>query len=258
MKKTVLAITLLLFALQGFCAPIVGNVSKEGEIDSHQVIDKQNGSPVDNATVSIPAEKVRTQTDKEGRFKIDKKIRKEAIMSVEKEGYKPFSLTINQDILANPLKLGIEKSSPTDIVISHEIIHLGDNVYSDNSANAGEFRAKAVGAFYTKNFPIVTVDPNAKTYLVIGSIIGIDTKMARDVKQNGGTNSYSTPLEVFFNGQKISEININGDGQEILLPKSLIREDNVNEVTLKTGKNLFTPYIDYDDVEFANLLIEVR
>jgi hypothetical protein len=59
----------------------------------------------------------------------------------------------------------------------------------------------------------------------------------------------------FFNGNKISEIQINGDGQKIRIPHNLIKK--INEVTIKTGRNLMqTSYIDYDDIEFMNLIIE--
>ena len=66
----------------------------------------------------------------------------------------------------------------------------------------------------------------------------------------------SAPV-VYFNGNKISEIQLNGDGQKIKLPSSLIRKNQVNEITIKTGRNLMqTAYVDYDDIEFMNLIIE--
>ena len=46
-------------------------------------------------------------------------------------------------------------------------------------------------------------------------------------------------------------------GQKIKIPPSLIRKNDVNEVTIKTGRNLMqTAYVDYDDIEFMNLFIE--
>ena len=92
-------------------------------------------------------------------------------------------------------------------------------------------------------------------YLVIGSIIGIDTAMARGIGQNRITNSYASPPEVYLNGNKIAEIKINGDGQKIKLPNNLLRQKN--ELTIKTGVNLMqTAYVDYDDIEIMNLYIE--
>ena len=63
----------------------------------------------------------------------------------------------------------------------------------------------------------------------------------------------------YFNGNLISEIQINGDNQEVRLPKSLINRNGENTVTIKAGKNLFQhAYTDYDDIEIANLRIEVK
>ena len=97
---------------------------------------------------------------------------------------------------------------------------------------------------------------NRTNYIVIGSIIGIDTAMARAMGQNNVRNSFSSPPEVFFNGNKIAEIHLNGDGQKIKIPSNLIRPGEKNEITLKTGKNLMqTAYTDYDDIELMNLSI---
>ncbi len=47
------------------------------------------------------------------------------------------------------------------------------------------------------------------------------------------------------------------DGQKIKIPPALIRKNQYNEVTIKTGRNLMqTAYIDYDDIEFMNLFLE--
>ena len=57
-------------------------------------------------------------------------------------------------------------------------------------------------------------------------------------------------------GNKIAEIKLNGDGQRVKLPRNLIRPDQINEITIRTGKNLAQhAYIDYDDIEFMNLSI---
>ena len=94
-------------------------------------------------------------------------------------------------------------------------------------------------------------------FLVIGSIIGIDTAMARSMGQNSVRNSFSSPPEVYFNGTKIAEIQLNGDNQKIKLPNNLIRANQVNEVTIQTGKNLTQrAYVDYDDIELLNLSIQ--
>jgi hypothetical protein len=180
-------------------------------------------------------------------------------MSVDKDGYKPFSLTVDQETFSKPIIVGIEKTNPHDIVIDKEMYHIGDDNYSENSANASEFRVKAIGPFYTKNFPIKNYNSGSEMYLIIGSIIGIDTKMARDMKQSNVTTAYAAPPEIYFNGNKIAEINLNGDNQQIKIPRNLIKINDANQVTIKCGKNLFQQaYIDYDDVEFMNLYIESK
>ena len=83
--------------------------------------------------------------------------------------------------------------------------------------------------------------------------------MAQAMGQNKISIAYASPPVVFFNGQKIAEIQLNGDGQRIKLPKSLIKPRQNNEITIKTGRNMMqTAYIDYDDIEFINLTIENR
>ena len=63
--------------------------------------------------------------------------------------------------------------------------------------------------------------------------------------------------KVYFNGQKIAEIQINGDGQRIKIPNYLIRPNQENELKIIAGINLKqTAYVDFDDFEFMNLNIE--
>lgn len=101
---------------------------------------------------------------------------------------------------------------------------------------------------------------NAKkcaNYLVIGSVCGLDTQLAKSMGQNKiRTGAYSTPTEVYFNNHKIGELKINGDGQQIKIPNSLIKADNKNSITIKTGQNtLALDHTDYDDIEIMNLSI---
>ena len=64
-------------------------------------------------------------------------------------------------------------------------------------------------------------------------------------------------MEVIVNGHKIASIELNGDNFEIQIPKALLKERN--ELIIKTGKNLFQfEYVDYDDIELANIRIEVK
>lgn len=236
---------------------IQGGVSERGTATSSRIIDKDTGMGIGGAQIALPKQGYKTKTDKYGYFELDTSIDGTSIMSVKKDHYKPFTMTINEKNMSSPIVIGIEKSNGAEISIDTNMHHLGDNSYSRLSANAGEFIEESAGPFYTQKFLLKNVNVNKPAYLVIGSIIGIDTLMARSMGQNMNPNAYSSPPEVYFNGNKIAEIQINGDGQKIKLPPSLIKKNRFNEVTIKTGRNLMqTSYVDYDDIEFMNLIIE--
>lgn len=83
--------------------------------------------------------------------------------------------------------------------------------------------------------------------------------MARDMGQSKVTTTYASPPQIFFNGNMIAELNLNGDNQQIKIPRNLIRPNADNQITVKAGKNLFQmAYIDYDDIELMNLFIETK
>ena len=261
MKKILSLTVLFIFLtipLQTYAASTFeGGVSAQGRGNSSRIVDKKTGAGVDGAKITLPEERYSTTTDAEGYFELDTQINGTSIMSVEKKNYKPFSVTITDRTVAAPIVIGIEKTNGDAMVLDNNMYHLGDNNYSDLSANAGEFRMASIGPFYTKKFQIKNVKFDKPIFLVIGSIIGIDTQMARSIGQNRIVNAFASPPEVYFNGNRISEIQINGDGQRIKIPANLIKRNQANEVTIKTGRNLMqTAYIDYDDIEFMNLFIE--
>lgn len=238
-------------------AAVEGGVEKNGITGNfNQVIDSRTQSPIGSADVTLPSKGYKTKTDDEGKFSLGAKIDAPTIMSVQKEGYKPFSLTVDGQSLSKPIVIGIEKTNPHDIIIDKDMYHIGDDNYSQNSANASEFRVKAIGPFYTKNFNVKTLPANEDVYLVIGSVIGIDTKMAIDMGQSKVKTAYASAPQIYFNGNMIAELNLNGDNQQIKIPRNLIRTGN-NQLTIKAGKNLFQmAYVDYDDIEVMNLFIE--
>jgi len=254
-KFLILIFTILLFNLTSSASPLQANISKEGETGINKIVDAQTSQPIQGARVTLPQKNYSTKTNPDGSFNLQADINGPTILSVEKDGYRPFSLTVDERIASRPIIVGIEKSNPMNITIDKDMFHLGDNNYSDASANAGDFRVKCVGPYYTKNVKIAQASDS--TYLVIGSIIGVDTKMARSMGQNRIVSAYASSPEIFFNGNKIAEIQLNGDGQRFKIPRNLIRAGQNNEITIKTGRNLMqTAYIDYDDIEFMNLSIE--
>jgi hypothetical protein len=58
----------------------------------------------------------------------------------------------------------------------------------------------------------------------IGTVIGLDTKKAKQVGQNRIAKVYSAPSEVYVNGHKIGKLELNGDNIEILIPKTILRD----------------------------------
>ncbi len=246
--KRILLLIALIFSTSAYGAiDVVGN----------KIIDSTTNSPIGNAKITLPKYNYSTYSDSNGNFSVDKNIDDTTIMSIEKEGYRPFSLTVNRlSSVSKPLVLGIQKSNVSDIVIESSMLHLGDDNYSDASANAGNFRLNSIGPSYSKNFIMKSSTLRSQNYLVIGSILGIDTLLARTMGQNSITTTYASPPEVYFNGVKIAEIQLNGDNQKIKLPNNLIRPEQSNQVTIKVGRNLMqTAYLDYDDIEIANLSI---
>lgn len=238
---------------------INGVVEKIGKGEGNVVVDSNSSSPISGAKIYIPGKNYTVFSDADGKFSLDIGINGPTIISVEKEGYRPFSLTIDEKTLSKPIVIGIDQSNPKNLVIENDIFHIGDDSFSANSANSGDFKIKSIGPFYTRKVKIRALNPNETPVIVIGSIIGIDSLMSMNVGQSKVKNAYASPPEVYFNGSKIAEIQINGDNQEIKIPKNLIKANQENDITIKSGKNLFQhAYIDYDDIEFMNLFIDFK
>ena len=259
MKKRLLTILLFSLIQLGVHATVyTGGVTKVDQNASNQVIDSKTKQGVEFAKITIPQKNYHTYTDANGNFELQAiKINQPTILNVEKDGYRPFSITINNgSSLSSPMKIELAKSEAHDIALDTEILHLGDNNYSINSANASDFRLKSLGPFYSKDFIMTDNAKKSTNYLIVGSIVGLDTKLAKSMGQNKIKTAYSTPTEVYFNGQLIGQLIINGDGQRIKIPNNLIQSDSRNQITIKTGRNAMpSDHIDYDDIEIMNLSI---
>lgn len=257
MRKFIIII-LLILGLPSFSKTITGEVSKQRRSDVNQIYDAQTNVPIEGVIIKIPAQNFKTRTQKDGTFKLGTRINTPTIMAVEKDGYKPFSMTL-KETGTSPIQVGIEKTTPLDIIVDTDMIHIGDNSFSPRSANASDFSIYSMGPFYSKDFKINLLKTGQELFLIIGSIIGIDTMEAQRMGQSHVLTAYSSPPEIFFNGNKISEIKINGDNQKIRIPFALVKQSQNNNLTIKTGKNLYkTTSIDFDDIEFANILFEIK
>ncbi|MBQ2644232.1 carboxypeptidase-like regulatory domain-containing protein [bacterium] len=259
MNKILITLFSFAFITLSAQATVQGGIQKNEKLEKfNQIIDSNTGKGIPKAKVSAPALKFVTITDNDGYFDLQANVNKPTILSVQKDGYKPFSLTI-QDNASQPLIIGIEKNDLSNLFVDTDMIHIGDNSYSMNSANAGDFSVKSIGAFYSKNINIPILKNNQNIFLKIGSIIGIDTLIARTAGQSNVKTTYASPPEIYCNGNKICELQINGDNQEIEIPKGVIKQGQNNTITIKAGKNLFqTAYIDYDDIEFTNISLEIK
>ena len=258
MKKIIFLLSFnILICLNCYAELISGKVDKYDENYQNKIIDFETQKPLSNAKISIPDLNYTTYSNSNGTFKLNANIEGKTVLFVEKEGYKVFSLTVDNTVLNNPLKLGIEKSNPFDLQISEGIIHLGDNMFSSNSANSSEFRLFANGHYFSKTFNKPSYAQNQDVVVKIGTIIGLDTKAAKEKGQNRIAKVYSSAGEVYVNGHKIGSLELNGDNTEIVIPKNILKE--TNELLIKTGRNLFQKeYIDYDDIELANIRIETK
>ena len=261
MKRLFLCFITLIFAIS-LTQQVANSEMLTGGINTNEVkrnfctvIDKSTRKPVPNAKVTVPSNGFSAYTDVNGHFELKTIITKPTILSVEKQNYKPFSMTINRSGFSFVIE--IEASSPFDISLETQMCHLGDDNYSEASASASRFRGRSIGSVFSKTFFIGKPANNGDQYLVFGSIIGIDTALARGMGQNHITTSFASPPSVYLNGQKIAEIQINGDNQKIRLPKQLIKYNQNNTITIKAGRNLMQrAYVDYDDFEFMNLSIQ--
>jgi hypothetical protein len=245
----------------GFCVPLSGSVEEKdyllNKASSGTIVDLSTGRPVSGAKIEIPSKGVSSYSDSNGKFSINASTDNPAIMSVKANGYKPFSLTISQEQSGKSLILGITKSSDKDIVIDTSLHHLGDDNYSEESANSDNFKLKSDGPVFSKTFYVENI-PGIKNYILkIGSIIGIDTNIAGRLGQSR-TTTYSSPTKIYINSQQIGEFRINGDNQQIILSPEHITQNSQNRIVIETGRNLFARYIDYDDMEFINITLELR
>jgi len=149
MKRIFLTIFIFLLAIsQTFAASTFeGGVSAEGRGMSSRIVDRATGNGISGVKISLPKQNYSTKTDSDGYFELDTHINGTSILSVQKDNYKPYSVTVTDQTISAPIVIGIEKSNKSDLVVDSNMYHLGDNNFSDLSANAGEFKMQAIGPF---------------------------------------------------------------------------------------------------------------
>lgn len=259
MKRLLFLFSILyIFNLNLVQAEVISGKINHDDINyQNRIIDSKSKAPLSGAKISIPDIGFTTYSDENGAFKLNANVNGSTVLFVEKDGYKIFSLTVDNTVLNTPLKLGIEQSSPFDLQITQSIVHLGDNMFSGNSANSKDFRNNAQGSYFSKTFNRPMYSQNQDVVIKIGTVIGLDTKKAKERGQNKIAHVWASPAEVYVNGHRIAHLELNGDNIEILVPKNIL--NSTNELVIQTGRNLFQQeYVDYDDIELANVRIEVK
>ena len=263
-------------------------INSEVQLDSAysgQVIDRATGEPLANVAVDIPGAGVAVRTDSQGRFTLPENVPSDEILTAKLEDYTPYSQTTSQD--GGPMRVELERlDESTTLVLQSDVVHLGDDQYSEQSAGARDFRLRAQGREMVRQFRLERV-PSQPAELVIGSLIGLDTAEAVRAGQSGIATADMSPMEIEINGQTIHTISVAADNIRIPLSPRYLRPGQ-NTVVIRTGKvsqiipqrrgtpiaiPLFggnlrmrvpssqtvtgIPLTDHDDVELANVRVEV-
>jgi hypothetical protein len=248
--------------------------------NSGVVVDKATGQPLAGVRVSLPDEGVTVLTDAQGRFQLPRSATGK-ILTAKASQYAPAAVTNQQ---GKNFQLQLEKLSPRLQVIDDELHHLGDGNYSPTSANASDFRLRNQGYRYMRIFTLSQL-PQGDMSLRIGSLIGLDTNQAMQAGQSGLNQNQKDGLKIFLNGQLINQIYLNGDNILVPLPRWLLRA-GTNQLAIETPQrvtnsgigfsdngggilgllrglgiggmsmNTGIDTVDYDDIEFAHLVLE--
>jgi hypothetical protein len=115
---------------------------------SGQVVDRLTGQPLAGAEVAIPGAGISVRTDAQGRFRLPGPLPAEEILVARLENYLPYSQSTGNGQASGdrPWQLQLERWDPnTTLVLEANVIRLGDNQYSPESAAAGQFLGPAQG-----------------------------------------------------------------------------------------------------------------
>jgi hypothetical protein len=254
---------------------------------SGQVIDRQTGQPLSNVEVAIPGAGISVRTDSQGRFQLPDNVPTDQILVAKLENYLPYSQTTTSQ--SGPLQVELDRwNQNATLVLETDVVHLGDDAYSANSAAANQFRLRTQGRELIRSFQLDRM-PTSSPILRIGSLIGLDTPEAARAGQTRVAEADMSPLVVVLNGIQVQTIPLAGNNIEVPLPINQLRQ-GLNTVTLQTGKTFHPSFAgsgaqvpvniplfggslrigipvgkvpqsasqaDYDDIELANVVIDL-
>lgn len=245
---------------------------------SGEVIDRLTQRPLANVQVEIPGAGITVTTDAQGRFRLPD-VPANEILTARVSDYVPYSQTTTSS--SAPLRLELERLNPNQtIVLESNVVHLGDDLYSEMSAGARDFRLPTQGVELTRTFRLERV-PSQPVTLRIGSLIGLDTADAYRAGQTQISGADMSPMQISLNGSHIHSQTLAGDNIRIPLPTYLLRS-GLNTIQIRTGQTRHSraatnvpvrlfgggltigvpigtgqTFVDYDDIELANVTVEL-
>jgi len=250
-----------------------------GQAGMGRVVDRRTGEPLPNVEIAIPGAGIRVRSDAQGRFQLPANVPKNQILVAQVENYLPFSQTTDGELSLN-VQLDRWDQTKT-LLLQSDVVHLGDDRYSPESAGADQFRLRTQGTELVRTFTLERL-PNRDPVLRIGSLIGLDTAAAVRAGQSRIQGADMSPLRIFFNGTPVGSIELGGNDIRVPLPRALAQLGQ-NTVTLRTGQaRAYVPHshvavpflggmvqfgipfpgggsvvVDHDDIELANVVIEL-
>lgn len=257
---------LAVFAMAWIAAPlpalgqdvIKGRVEEKARIINDRlegrVVDAETGRPLADVEVTLPDHGFSMRTGPGGEYSVPRiKGEGPVIMSVTRPGYAPFSISISEVALPQ-FTIRLQKAVKM-LVLDNQLRHLGDGSFSRLSNNAFDFRKPADGPALRIPFNLGDLELTDDPYLQIGSVIGIDTRMAHLMSRNR-IRINASPMLVKLNGLLVAQVDLNGDNKRISLPRYMFRKGETNVLEIEAGYHYPEPgRLDYDDIELIHLVI---
>ena len=247
---------------------------------SGRVVDSQTGQPLSDVEVAIPGAGVSVRTDAQGRFQLPDNVPSDQILVAKLENYLPYSQATQSG--SDSLELELDRwDRSTTLVLETDVVRLGDNQYSAQSAAAGQFRLPPQGYQLVRTFELGRL-PNTSPTLKIGTLIGLDTPQAVRAGQSRVPYADMSPFSVSLNGQPVTTIALGGNDISVPLPLPLLRP-GINTLTLQTGQTVHagrdrssvsipllggiigvrvpsssgSGRLDYDDIQLTNIVVDL-
>lgn len=226
--------------------------------------DIDTGTPIKDATITIPDWGYQAQTDANGRIGIPTDVMRTTpkaravIGNIQQHGYIPESFLIHP----TPFLQGhaVEFAAPRRkqliarrIVLDNAIHHLGDGAFVSRSSGAHQFQAPTEGPMYRLFFQYQHTNTRP-AILHIGAITGLDTQAAHAIEHTR-VNTYGSPLQIWLNDTQVGSITLNGQDIALHIPPQAFNSNGSQQLKIIAGENQLKT--DVDDMEFMTLWLAV-